>query len=592
MTSTVALPYWIGGGRPILSWYHGPLAGARDLGVLLCKPFGDEMLCSHRALRHLGESLAAAGFPTLRIDYDGTGDSSGSDADPNRVESWLASIDAGVRDLQTRGAQRTALVGLRFGALLAAEYAKRHPVHALVLIAPPASGRLYLREMRAFQGMRSPTGTEATNGAGEEVIGFQFAAETTAHLEKLSIVGDEKPASRVLIMARDDLEGREAKLVEQLGKLGSNVTLSRTGGYAAMMQGDPVKSVVPSLMWKNIVRWLSDSSEVTSAAHRVKTEQVHARVRSSDTGPEVLEELVDIDGMMGILSSPIHIARRSPTILLPNVGANHHIGCNRIYVDFARQWSAIGFSVLRFDLVGIGDSPASGDRRENAVYSDACAADVVKAMDWLVKTRNHQRFALGGICSGAYVSYYAALADERVDSVMLVNPLTFHWREGDSLEVKARQTLKSTHFYRQAALDFDTWRRAARGDVHIGAIAMKMAARAWAGVQRLPAEWLGLDDSDVAAGIRRLCARGTRVILVCGENDGSRDVVHDHLGPDGRRFLGNRNFKFVLAERTDHTFSPATARRELTERLTSYLIEEAPTVSSPISSRLRSVLGR
>ncbi len=592
--STVALPHWIGGARPIFAWYHGPITGAHDLGVLICKPFGYEMMCTHRALRHLAERLAAAGFPTLRFDYDGTGDSSGGDSDPKRVTSWLGSIEAGVRALEERGARRVALVGVRFGALLAAEYAKHSPVDALVLVSPPVTGRAYLRELRALQAVRIPMGPGLAKGQGEEVVGFQLSTESANWLEATSIVGDTQPARRVLIVARDDLEGREAKLVDQLTRLGSSTTLSRAPGYAAMMQEDPVKSVVPDLMWKEIAQWLSIDSGPAMGVHREKHEPAFARVRATDSDPEILEEIVDVDGMIGVLSSPIDVPRRtSPTIVLPNVGANHHVGSNRIYVEFARRWSAIGFSVLRFDLVGIGDTPSQGGRRENAVYSDSCAMDTRRAMDWLARTRDHRRFALGGICSGAYVSYYAALADERVDHVMLVNPLTFHWREGDSLDVRMRATLKATHFYREAAWNLATWARVARGQVQVRAIALKMAARAWARVRRWPSKWLGNGTAtDIAAGFRQLCARGSRVILVCGENDGSRDVVGEHLGHNARELLGSRNFRFAIVRDTDHTFSPIAARRDLTERLTADLLEEGRTAPSPLSSRLRSALRR
>ncbi len=591
MTPTVALPHWIHGERTIFAWYHGPVGQTSDLGVLLCAPFGYEMMCTHRALRHLAERLATAGFPTLRFDYDGTGDSSGGDCDPDRVPSWLGSIDAGVRALRGRGAQRIALVGLRFGALLAAEYAKKTPVDTLVLMSPPATGRAYLRELRAFQAMRIPSGTTSPDGQGEEAVGYQLSAETASQLEVTSIVGDAMPARRVLIVARDDLEGRERKLAEQLARLGSDVTLSRTAGYAAMMQEDPVKSVVPDLIWSEVALWFSGDAGATASNHGVEVEQTVARVRATDTGPEVLEEIVNMDGMIGVLSSPVDAPRLdAPMILLPNVGANHHVGCNRIYVDFARRWSASGFSVLRFDLVGIGDTPSLDGRQENDVYSDACAADARHAMDWLARTRDHRRFALGGICSGAYVSFHAALADERVDCVMLVNPLTFHWREGDSLDVKMRGTLKSTHFYRKALLSLRTWRRAARGEVHLRAIATKFATQAWARLLRLPGRWLKV-DTDIGAGFRRLCARGTRVILVCGENDGSRDVIEEHLGHDARRLWRTRNFRFAIARDTDHTFSPIAARRDLTERLTAHLLEAGRRVAASPSKRLPSAWG-
>ena len=417
--------------------------------------------------------------------------------------------------LEGRGARRIALVGFRFGALLAAEYAKRRPVDGLVLVSPPPTGRAYLRELRALQAMRAASGLEGAlaSGHGEEIVGFQLSAETASQLEKTSIVGDAMPGRRVLIVARDDLDGREAKLAEELTRLGSDVKLSRVKGYAAMMHEDPVRSVVPDLMWEEIERWLGNDAGPPTRVQRMDAAQTLANVRATDGAPAVLEEIVDMDGMMGVLSSPIDVPRLdAPTILLTNVGANHHVGCNRIYVDFARRWSVSGFAVLRFDLVGIGDTPSRGDRKENAVYSDGCAADARRAMDWLVRTQGHRRFALGGICSGAYVSYYAALADERVDCLMLVNPLTFHWREGDSLDVKMRTTLKSTHFYRGALLNLRTWKRAARGEVHLRAIAAKLAARAWTRVLQWSVGRLSR-HTDIGAGFLRLCARGTRVTL-------------------------------------------------------------------------------
>jgi pimeloyl-ACP methyl ester carboxylesterase len=574
MTQTATLPHWVGGRRPLFASYNGPIAGARDLGVVVCKPFGYEMMCTHRALRHLAERLAGAGFPTLRLDYDGTGDSSGGDSDPDRMASWLESIEAGVRDLEERGARRIALVGVRFGALLAAEYAKRRAVDALVLVSPPASGHAYLRELRAFQSMRIPMSRSVPRSEGEDVVGYLLSTQTADDLEKTSIVGDAAPARRVLIVARDDIEGREAELAEQLIKVGAAVTLSRTAGYAAMVQEDPIKAVVPDRIWVEIVEWLSDGDGASISAPALRPEQTEARVRLADSEPEVLEEIVDIDGMCGILSSPIDAPPRAgPTIVLPNVGANHRVGSNRIYVELARRWSAIGFTVLRFDLVGVGETPARGARRENEIFSDACATDTLRAMDWLARTRGHQRFALGGICSGAYISYYAAIADERVERVMLLNPPPFSWRKGESPDVTGDTPLKSSHFYWQAAWNPDTWARAARGEVDFRTIATKMASLAWARASRWQADLLGA-ETDVAAGFRRLCARGTRVILVCGENDGSRDIVAEHLGRDARKLSGHRRFRFAIACDTDHTFSPLAGRRELTERLTAYLLEE------------------
>ncbi len=576
MTQPVIVPHWLERRRPIFAFYHGLPGGTRDLGVVLCNSFGHEMMCTHRAFRHLANRLAEAGFPTLRIDYDGTGDSSGSDSDADRPSSWLASIDEAARALERRGARRIALVGIRFGALLAADYAKTRPVDTLVLIAPPASGRAYVRELRALHSMRLGSLSASDNEEHQDLqqaVGFVLNKEAVQYLEKLTLTGTSKPARRVLIVARDDLPGHEPRLVQALTASGASVTLSRAEGYAAMSDGDPVKSVVPALVWTEVVQWLSAEPSDSIGDISLYSEPRAARVCSRDPNPPVHEEIVDVDGMFGVLSTPVDIARRNaPLILLHNVGANHHIGCNRIYVDFARQWASLGFSTLRFDLVGIGDTPPHGGRKENEVYSESGIADAGRALDWLASARGYHRFLLAGICSGAYVSYYAALADARVEGVMLMNPLTFHWHEGDSLEIRTRTTFKSTQFYRRAALQIETWKRAAKGEVHLRAIARKIAERSWVRLKRWPGHWLH-EDTDVAFGFRRLCSRGARVVLVCGEDDGSCDVVAEHLGPDAGRFRRNANFRFETISKTDHTFAPWSARRDLAERLTAYLLE-------------------
>ena len=69
------LPIYFGtDDRPLFGWFHPPAASLqRPMGVLLCNPIGEDMVRAHRPFRHLAETLAAAGFPVVRFDYDGTG---------------------------------------------------------------------------------------------------------------------------------------------------------------------------------------------------------------------------------------------------------------------------------------------------------------------------------------------------------------------------------------------------------------------------------------------------------------------------------------------------------------------------------------
>src|SRR4029077_6329596 len=85
--------FWFGPpDRRAFGWYHAPLGAPRDMAVVLCPSLGHESVCTHRAYRPLAEQLATLGFPVLRFDYHGTGDSAGTDRDGDRVPDWLAPI--------------------------------------------------------------------------------------------------------------------------------------------------------------------------------------------------------------------------------------------------------------------------------------------------------------------------------------------------------------------------------------------------------------------------------------------------------------------------------------------------------------------
>jgi alpha/beta superfamily hydrolase len=85
-------------------------------------------------MRNLSSRLSKAGFHVLRFDYYGTGDSSGSN-DEGSPQRWCENIEAAMVELQEMtGAARMSLIGLRFGANLAARVATR-PLTAIDCLA-------------------------------------------------------------------------------------------------------------------------------------------------------------------------------------------------------------------------------------------------------------------------------------------------------------------------------------------------------------------------------------------------------------------------------------------------------------------------
>jgi len=136
--------------RQLYGIHHPAVPGhAHRTGVLLCNPFGQEAVRTHRMFRVLADRLARAGVHVLRFDYHGTGDSSGDDAD-GHLDAWRDDVLLAHQELQRRsmGAGIT-WVGVRLGATVAALAARQSPDLAehLVLWEPLADGTAYLAAM-------------------------------------------------------------------------------------------------------------------------------------------------------------------------------------------------------------------------------------------------------------------------------------------------------------------------------------------------------------------------------------------------------------------------------------------------------------
>ncbi len=72
-------------------WLH-TAAAMNSVAVVLCAGIKTDAMTGHRSFRLLAAALAAAGFPTLRFDYPGTGDSLDPPADAQHWGLWQRSI--------------------------------------------------------------------------------------------------------------------------------------------------------------------------------------------------------------------------------------------------------------------------------------------------------------------------------------------------------------------------------------------------------------------------------------------------------------------------------------------------------------------
>jgi len=117
--------------------------------------------------------------------------------------------------------------------------------------------------------------------------------------------------------------------------------------------------------------------------------------------------------LVGIVTEASNGAGRDggPAVIMLNSGILHHIGACRLHVKLARTLAPAGYTVMRFDHSGIGDSDA---RRETLPFEKSAVLDVQEAMDYLTATRGAREFVLMGLCSGADMAFKVAGVDSRI----------------------------------------------------------------------------------------------------------------------------------------------------------------------------------
>ena len=225
------IPFYFGGfSRPLFGCYHPPAAPARDCGYALCPPLGHEFIQFHRAFRQLAALLSDAGFPVLRFDFQGCGDSQG-DHERWGVERWVGDIQASIDELRRRAdVSKIGLVGLRLGGALSVLASdSRDDIDAMVLWDSVLRGGAYLEELRSLHERMvrhahvKPKATESR----QEMLGFPMPDPLVADLAVVDLLAIQgKPASRVLVI-ESNASVEQEPLRERLASLGSRVEHQR-----------------------------------------------------------------------------------------------------------------------------------------------------------------------------------------------------------------------------------------------------------------------------------------------------------------------------------------------------------------------------
>ena len=264
MTQEEINPFFFGSSATrLFGCYHAPRPGAaRDCGVVLCYPMGHEYIVSHRAYQKLAVRLSQAGFPVLRFDFYGCGDSTG-DGDQDHLGQWLADIAVAIDEVRRRGrVVNVCLMGLRLGGSLAIlAGAQRGDVAGLVLWDPVISGKAYVEQLiqihhETLQRANMPPSSALVNEKPTEILGFSLTDSLFADLIKLDLLAlRQKPANNVLVIESDpNADG--GRLTEYVKRLAAQVESLHFPGPQLWTE-DVNKVLVPNQILHSVVAWIS-----------------------------------------------------------------------------------------------------------------------------------------------------------------------------------------------------------------------------------------------------------------------------------------------------------------------------------------------
>jgi hypothetical protein len=182
-----------------------------------------------------------------------------------------------------------------------------------------------------------------------------------------------------------------------------------------------------------------------------------------------------------------------------------------------------------------------------------------------MKSLGYERFIAMGLCSGAHTTYHAGLqlADDRIEELILINPMSFYWKEGNSLDTSRK--FEDAAAYKRSAKDPKRWLKLLRGDVNMKRLLEVIIAD-------VRNKLRFREDPRLSSDLRKLIHEFKRPItMFIAEGDPGRDILLAGAPRTARRALRSGHMRVEMIPDADHTFSQFKPRRELLGKLNAHL---------------------
>ncbi|MEM9695360.1 MAG: alpha/beta fold hydrolase [Myxococcota bacterium] len=224
---------------------------AVSYGVLICGPVGHEAIRSHWAQQQIARGLMREGYPVLRFDYRGEGDSDGDSAEVTLAQ-WTEDVADAVQELRDEAAvRRVGIVGYRLGALLAALAIDEHALRIkdFVWWDPWVSGKDFVHQLEALHlqmlddearfrfslrrhlHRRFPRFVPPVERSrSDERLGFRYAPRLRADLEAAAVEGSALARVRRHVLVQSEPSDQVVELERLLGERTPEVVRAEPAG--------------------------------------------------------------------------------------------------------------------------------------------------------------------------------------------------------------------------------------------------------------------------------------------------------------------------------------------------------------------------
>ncbi len=555
--------WWPSAHGALFGWTHYPTKDWRSTAVVIVPPIGPEYLHSHRAVRHLARCVAQEGYPCIRFDHLGYGDSADLAIESDALPAWRVGAAKAVEvALALPGVQRVVLVALRSGSLLV-DAATAARVAGLGLWYPYLRGNAFVRDLQVLDAALE---LPATDGSYLEAGGYPMGRATADALGGCDLMSEwTSVPSHALLITEAGLPPNR-RTADALAQRGCSTLAERQlGGRPTMMRQAELMDV-PLEDVEAIRSWLIETFPESGAG------AVPARASVGFETPAWRERTLWLAGAsptFAVVTEPTQRHEGWPALVLLNAGSAHHVGPNGLHTTLARTAAAAGWVVVRLDIPGLGESSSRVERDTHHPYPATIASAMSPVLDALSE-QLATPVVLSGLCSGAHNSYQAALAAQsgRVAGLVLLNPLTLYFQPGDDILMPAAsRTQADAQSYSENSRDLRKWIglltdplravRVVRGVA--GVVATRIAERSLAIGRKVGV----MSPVPLVRDLQRLLRGGTRIHLLTSRSEPGYQAIRDVAPQLISESADEQQVALRILSATDHTFTQRRSRDEL-----------------------------